>query len=730
MVKLINRIISSDDSVFSDHKKTSVFTLSKTYPAYLVLIVTIAVSFLIKDFMTDNVHFDKKSSFEKAMTSIVSRLDRKYEASVQVMKSISSLWSFKFDVTRDRFELFGAVPISSYPSIRTINFVQGVSKDSIGIFHWNSRREGYYDIKLHPKLDRDYHYYLKYLVPFEENQDRSGFDFASDKVMLDALERSRDNNQVVVTRVYETRPDTIGFYIVSSIYEQDKKIETLEQKRNHYFGAIVLEIDSDLYFKQAMGKGLPNDSTVYYEFLDTENDNLQIHKSYNYDRNTNTTPLFDESKDFVIADKTFRGRFASVQDFGGTLKNYLPWLTFVISIILSFSFFAFISSVIMSKSKAQDIAHKITESQSRILETSRDIIGSLNMNGEWDSINHASVTLLGYQPDDLIGKNLKINLENESDFDSITALFNSSPDHSTHRVDYKVKNKSNRTKWINWSFTISKKDKKVYCIGRDVTLEKAIKEEQIIKYKQAQLAETLTKEASEFKSYFLIKLSHQLRNSLTGIIGYLQLLSGKKYSSDEERDEFIESAEQASMEFYQFTTDLVEAALLKDFNSSIEISTTKLGKVIDGSYDQMKQSDSEAASTINIDISQESADIAVIADREVLKQAFKEIFNAYSTGLDRTGFRIKALDNTLEGAVEIEILGSSNKLVADMIDVYMSNRDNIVEAVRLDNTDILLNITNAVSHIQRMNGTVTLASLENDEGNVFMVTLPTINHFI
>jgi signal transduction histidine kinase len=75
----------------------------------------------------------------------------------------------------------------------------------------------------------------------------------------------------------------------------------------------------------------------------------------------------------------------------------------------------------------------------------------------------------------------------------------------------------------------------------------------------------------------MIKLSHQLRNSLTGIIGYLQLLSNKFYETEEEMMSDLQYAEQSVGRNFHFVSDIVDCCSGTRANPrSIAFVTTKL----------------------------------------------------------------------------------------------------------------------------------------------------------
>ena len=157
-----------------------------------------------------------------------------------------------------------------------------------------------------------------------------------------------------------------------------------------------------------------------------------------------------------------------------------------------------------------------------------------------------------------------------------------------------MKSKSGEIKWISWSLSVSRIEGMVYTTGRDVTLEKIAEEQEKIRNKQVMLAEQLSREASEYKSNFFAKLSLQLRNSLTGILGYLDLIAFKAYETDEEHDSYIEEATKSSREILSFVMDTSDTWGISESGrgeeESLRVMTPiKVGKPINKAVEEFNQ---------------------------------------------------------------------------------------------------------------------------------------------
>ncbi len=260
----------------------------------------------------------------------------------------------------------------------------------------------------------------------------------------------------------------------------------------------------------------------------------------------------------------------------------------------------------------------------------------------------------------------------------------------------------------------------IYSIGRDITLEKQKEFEEQLKAKQSILAEQLTKEASEFKSYFMTKFSHQLRNTLTTISGYHQILLEKKYEDDEEMQTFLQLAIDETQELLSSTSDLFDVAGFGKDGSKI-LQTLNISNIFHEALVEFKKL--QPSKDIILKFEEGSQFATIVSDREQLRTAFTKLYSILTTNENKCTIEIQILESSSEGIAEMQLLAQPNELVGSLINIYNENINNLLDALRFDQDDILLNLALFASTIRILNGQVKLENLGSD-GILISLILP------
>ncbi len=723
-----NNSANNYEAILKEASKTGkVNKLSKTYPAFVVLILFVALSFFVRDFFQEKVQTDTQMSFDKSVNSVMMRVDNKYRSNLQVLTSIQGLYDAYVDVVRDYFKLYSSVPTTTNQSIKSLMYVPIIKDNQLADHIFNMQRQGIWDYKLHPEAKRDFYTPIEFIEPSEKNIVNAGFDFSSTEIVKNSIEKSRDNNEITATKVSQTLCNKTGdgFYLIAPIYTQKSLRETIAQRQENFRGVVMQEIDANAFFRDALGGNFPSDTSIMFELVQIDGPKESvIFTSKNiskFDKKTFeglTTKLIIQ-----IADRKIEARFYTIPNFKDWFTANLHNISFSVSLLLSFVFFGFVYSVTTSRARALDLAERMTRSQRRIVESSKDIISVMDLNGIWKSLNPASDEIFGITSVNLLGKNISELFHLPANATDFAKLVNEVQGEQTIRADYEMKTAYGDNKWVSWSFTVAKQDGLVYAVGRDVTLEKIAEQQAVLRSKQIRLAEQFTREASEFKSYFMTKLSHQMRNSLTGIIGYLQLLSMKVYESEEEQDSYISLAEESSEELFTFVSDMVDVAIGSKDNTS-HIATIKIDTILKNAVQEFLEVTNHEKQ-IHVGLMDEGTEHPkVVADEALLNLAFVQIFKAVSQGITDIDIQIAATENPYEGATEIQMLTNANPLVADLIEIYKKNSGNIIEALDKDKEDILLDLAIGSSIIRMMNGTMNVETFGAEDGNIVQITLP------
>lgn len=707
--------------------KTKVSGLNKTYPAFIALIIFVALSFYVRYSVKENYEKESLQAFNKAVGSVMMRVENKYNSNLQVLTSIQGLYDQYVEVVRDYFKLYSSVPTSTNASIKSLLYVPRISRAMASEHVFNMQRQALWDYKIYPNTGKDVIYPVEFVEPMDKNIRFAGFDFNSNEITKKAVEKAKDNNVITSTPVMKTlsMEKGGGLYIIAPAYKQGSSRNNPQERNNNYAGVVIEEIDVHTFFTDALGGKFPSDTVVLFEIIDKQSETQQIFKSKNFDN-------FDKSEldglatteILKVADRDLEIKFSAVPTAAGWFKRNLHNVLFVVSLILSVLVFLFIFSITTSRARAIDMAERMTRSQRRILEASKDIIAVLDMSGNWKSINPAVEKIFNASIESLMGKNITELFSDKAEITKFNSIIADAKSEETVRADYEMHTADGETKWLSWSFTVSQNDGLVYAIGRDVTLEKLAEQEAILKGKQMQLAEQYTREASEFKSNFMTKLSHQMRNSLTGINGYLQLISMDIYENEEEMKQFIQMAEDSSMELMTFVSDMVDVADGTDENNS-DISTINAKSAINEVVNKFNSENDDNKVTVVYLEENQSDDAKLVVNKKLLTYALEGVINSFSKGKNKSEFQIAISENPFEGATEIQIMSDANPLVANMIQQYKNCSTNMISNLHRDKDDILLSIAIVSSNVKMMNGNMSVETFGEDEGNLIQMSLPT-----
>ncbi len=707
----------------ASQQKSFIFKFSRAYPAYIILLLMIMLSIGGWYVVGQKVNSDRSAAFDKATTSIMNRLEFKYRNDYQVLQSMRSLYDNYVQVVRDVFELYGTIPTRTYTSILAILYVPRVYQNELENYILYVRSQGYYEYSINPPGNRDVYYLVEYVVPLENNMHRSGWDLATNDIIKIAIEKAKNNNMVTATEIFEIRsPDTTGFFLISPVYDRDAIAKGNQNLNEIFQGVIALEIDAKTFFETALGTGVATDTSIIFQCIDINKsgDTTIVFESENaFLLETNFVPLLTDTRILNIADREILVKFYSIPNFGGVLQSLLPIITFILGLLISVGFSAFILSIISSRARAIDLAERMTRSQRRILESSNDIIAVLTLDGIWKSMNPACKKIFGLSPQEMIGKKFDEILIYEDEKQNFYRIIDQPKEEYTERIDTQI-SVNGEIKWISWSLTVSKNDGYIYCIGRDITSEKLAEEEAALRNRQNQLAEQMAREVSEFKTFFMLKLSHQFRNLLTSLMGYLQLLSQKVYDSDEERDNFVELAVQSSEELFTFVSDINEIALGSSDAGKIDLSFINLSRFIEHIQENFLKYKGKEIKFEIID----GKEASFVADSGYLSQSFIELVDALMDGSNSNEVKINAQENPYEAATELQLLVPATSRSIKMVDIYNENQNNLINTLKYDKKDILLKIALTASNIRMMNGNMKIDALGEKDGIIVQITLP------
>ena len=277
-----------------------------------------------------------------------------------------------------------------------------------------------------------------------------------------------------------------------------------------------------------------------------------------------------------------------------------------------------------------------SEEQYRLLfENSFDLIFSLDCQGNFVSISPAVERILGYKPEELIGKPIfELNLlpreYAELAFAQIMQVF---AGESISSSEYKVLAKDGTATVAQISAAPIRKQGEVVgliAISRDITARKKAEEElrkahDELEMRVNQRTEELKRvnealeTANRAKSDFLANMSHELRTPLNHIMGFTELILDKQCGAlTEVQEEYLNDVLQSSGHLLSLINDILDLSKVEAGKLELQITDVHLPMLLESGMGMVKEQAMKHRIEFSTDI--DGSIEAIQADERKLKQ--------------------------------------------------------------------------------------------------------------
>ena len=207
-------------------------------------------------------------------------------------------------------------------------------------------------------------------------------------------------------------------------------------------------------------------------------------------------------------------------------------------------------------------------------DVSADLLCISTLDGRFVRLNRAWRTVLGHEPEALIGGDFR-HLLHPDDFiatrDQVGEL-GKTVDQITHTNRYRCA--SGDYKPIEWR--ACKSDDFLFCVGRDVT-------ERLVAEAAMKAAQVAAEEANRAKSDFLANMSHEVRTPLNGVIGIVDALAQTELTPQQR--EMVDLIQSSGATLERLVSDILDVSKIEAGRLEIEIGEfdldEALGSVLD-----------------------------------------------------------------------------------------------------------------------------------------------------
>lgn len=691
--------------------------LGKYLQVAAIGILGFTLSFAAMYLLDDSIRTKRQMEFDKAVSTVVTRLEQGTTTYENVLRNLDALFRNSVQVVRDVFELYSTVPAESNPAIRCIGYASIVTPHELGEFTFYARSERYYDYHIQPPGERPLYMPVLYAVPNPQRRDVIGFDLLSRPELAEAALRAQQKRTIIASQVFAIQSDTTSMVLMIPTQHKNSSDVVLPTAHSRYDGVLFVEMDVRKFLRSSLGDSVASDRMITFRVLDEwSRGTPTVVATFGTSDGVDFDHAFHAERHIAIADRTFRVEFTSAPILTQGLENYFGLFALGGGIITTLIFCGFVLSVLSAHERAVRLADRITEGNRRILEASRDIIGTITLDGgTWQTVNPAVRSVLGYEPAMVIGRLMTQYIATEPERIRLLSALGSK-EHDSTTLELQMIGSDGSIHWISWNISIARQEGIAYAIGRDVSLEHQARQELELRSRQVQLAEQLALEANASKSAFMQRLTRYLRTSLVTALEGMHHMVLQMDPSNEGQTRFVKLANESSDRLFAIVNDLLDVAAEHAINHA---DTVELGRILHQAQQTYR---TWGGSCIFVERSVEHG-TRLAAEEPVVTEAFANLFVGLTAGSRSGAIELTTIINAQEQVLEVQVLAPYSGNVAELIGVFNRSQQHLVEALTQDREDILFRFGLAASQIRRVGGTFSVETL-SQEGNVALITLP------
>lgn len=696
--------------------------LRVTYPAFIVLFLFLGISGLLWWLVRAQLRAEQHATFERAVSSVVNRLERQIAEHEQVLSSVQGLYSNFVQVVRDVFELYATVPARSHAAVLSIAYAPCVDARQLGAYLHYARSERYWDYRIFPSATEPYVFPVFYIVPVESAPERTGWNAFSDPVWREVIERAYLTGTLCATPWIPLRvgQDTVwGFALIAPVYRANPHpFSQLRVGERFVEGVVFLELAGERLLQQALATPAPTDSLIVFEGFDIQplptggERQVKIAQSPNRSQfPASYRSALTARREVQIGDRRLRFVFAATPQLERAFQSWIPWLVLAGGVATSFVAFGFVFSLLTTRARALELADRMTRAQRRILEASRDIIAVWELDGRWRAANPAVQGILGISSEALSGRKV-VELVAPSFRETFLRQLAAAPEEEATVIEVPMQGVSGQQRWIGWNLTRSTRDGVIYAIGRDITAQKEIERHQELTRRQLLLAEQWAQEANEFKAEFLARLSFQLRNGLTGLMGFAELIAQKQYGSDAELREYATAIQESAEYLLSLVAETPEAIGA----AGLKRQPVLLGPLLDELHKWAQ------AQGIELQLQSLPEDASVLADENLLREALRTLLQALRSAGEAVVMALRVELNPWEGGSEWSVSAPATEELCRAVSLVAERPP--LEVLAADDSGMSFSLLLAQALLRRLRGELQVECVEKTVIAVFTLPMP------
>lgn len=211
-----------------------------------------------------------------------------------------------------------------------------------------------------------------------------------------------------------------------------------------------------------------------------------------------------------------------------------------------------------------------------LIQNSNDLIALINDNGVFQYVSPSVERILGYEENELNGKDVSAFLDEESKtaLDDFMDSVNASAKASALSMELRFMHKQKGYVFLDVvgsAFQVEGMPKGIVLNARDVTDRKRVQIELM-------QAKNKAEEMNRLKSTFLSNISHEIRTPLTGILGFASILEAEL--EDEQHRYMVENITRSGLRLLETMDAVLDLALIEATRIEMVEDTVQLSREV------------------------------------------------------------------------------------------------------------------------------------------------------
>ncbi len=661
--------------------------LKKTYPAFIVLAVSLALVLIIWRMLSLQVDERIDSLYESEKKIITEKLKMNLDKKIDILKSFQNLYSGKVQIVRDVFELYVTVPQKMNSDIVLIGFAPQIKKGMEAGFLENARNEGYSNFSILPSGSRTEYFPVANYLPYKPLLKVVGADLYSDPVKAEVIKNSFAQNEIELSPATKSLISDMPVLMLSAPVKLGYSGEVAPNAPTQ--GVCFVEIDIKEYINAALGMELSSLAYEIYDGTDKKAESLIFKK----EGDVNNIRKSDET--VKLAGRKWIISFTTLNTFAADVNKNLPMFVLLLGIVISLLLFGFTYSLLTSRSRAQEIAERMTRSQRRIMDASQDIIGAIDLNGKWKFLNPAAGTIFGVAPETLTGKPM-FEMVHSAHRTLVESAIFESPDEKANQFEAAFVSANGEIRWFSWSITLSKRDELVYMIGRDITDKRKDSEIMKARSRQIDVARMITERENYLNEKFRKEQSLIFRTELTSTLGFLSIILSEGDNLREDQKQFIENARSSADGVLNAVKNVLDVSYAKLSDVSFNIKAVGASAIL-RVIKELKPEEQ-----FNLELPEELK-LSIETDENKLRYSLENITKSLLNLNNNGKIKIHVSENRDDGVVEIEFISAGIEGIPELFHKTIIGDPSIEELFEVEEE---FNVFISREFIEVMNGSI------------------------